>query len=283
MQVKHLRFRFKLSWVNNPDFIQKVAEIWNKPCHAEPAFYRIQNKLKKFKKYFKGWGFNRQGEKQEMQEELWELEHMEEDNILNAAQYMRKSDLQCESMRLLEEEELYWYKRSHEQWLLKGDNNTEFFHRIANGRKRKNTIFSSQEEDGLVEGDENLVSLATKYYKELFGPSTCYNIPLNPDLWGVEEKYLSIKMIHCVPFSESEVKYALFQKKHNKAAGPVEFYQACWDIIKSDIMELFNGLYMGKLDVSRISYGVITLLPKVVDADKIRQFRPICLLNCLYK
>jgi hypothetical protein len=87
----------------------------------------------------------------------------------------------------------------------------------------------------------------------------------------------------CKPFSESEVKYALFQKKHNKAAGPVEFYQACWDIIKSDIMELFNGLYMGKLDVSRISYGVITLLPKVVDADKIRQFRPICLLNCLYK
>jgi hypothetical protein len=201
---------------------------------------------------------------------------------------MRKSELQCENMRLLEEEDLYWYKRSHEQRLLKNDNNTEFFHRIANGRKRKNTIFSLQGEDGLVEGDENLVSLETKYYKELFGPSTCFNIPLNRDLWGEEEKVsVNENDSLCKPFSEIEVKYALSQMEHNKVVGPdkihVEFYQACWDIIKSDIMEFFNDLYKGKLDVSKINYGVITLLPKVVDADKIHQFRPICLLNFLYK
>ena len=28
---------------------------------------------------------------------------------------------------------------------------------------------------------------------------------------------------------------------------------------------------------------MITLLPKLVDACKIQQFKPICLLNCLYK
>jgi hypothetical protein len=28
---------------------------------------------------------------------------------------------------------------------------------------------------------------------------------------------------------------------------------------------------------------VITLLPKISDAEKIQQYRPICLLNCLYK
>ena len=33
----------------------------------------------------------------------------------------------------------------------------------------------------------------------------------------------------------------------------------------------------------RINYGIITLLPKVQDAEKIQQYRPICLLNCLYK
>jgi hypothetical protein len=56
-----------------------------------------------------------------------------------------------ELMKILEEEELYWYKRAHEKWLYEGahekwlyegDGNTEFFHRVANGRKRKNTIFS---------------------------------------------------------------------------------------------------------------------------------------------
>jgi hypothetical protein len=46
-------------------------------------------------------------------------------------------DLRVELYNILDEEELVWFKRSHEAWLLKGDNNTEHFHRIANGRKRK--------------------------------------------------------------------------------------------------------------------------------------------------
>jgi len=32
-----------------------------------------------------------------------------------------------------------------------------------------------------------------------------------------------------------------------------------------------------------LNYGIITLLPKVVDAERIQQFRPICFLNFLYK
>jgi hypothetical protein len=32
-----------------------------------------------------------------------------------------------------------------------------------------------------------------------------------------------------------------------------------------------------------LNYGVITLLPKTSDANKIQQFRPICLLRCIYK
>src|SRR4051794_8802829 len=32
-----------------------------------------------------------------------------------------------------------------------------------------------------------------------------------------------------------------------------------------------------------LTYGVITLLPKMVDANTISQFRPICLLRCTYK
>lgn len=64
---------------------------------------------------------------------------------------------------------------------------------------------------------------------------------------------------------------------------PIEFYQTCWDIIKKDLVELFDNFYNGNLDVSRMDYGIITLLPKIADATKIQQFRPICLLNCLYK
>jgi hypothetical protein len=61
--------------------------------------------------------------------------------------------------------------------------------------------------------------------------------------------------------------------ERNKAAGPdkipVDFFQSYWDIIKKDIMEIFKDLYDNKLHGSRLNYGVITLLPKIVDANKI--------------
>jgi hypothetical protein len=37
------------------------------------------------------------------------------------------------------------------------------------------------------------------------------------------------------------------------------------------------------LDIKRINYGIITLLSKVKEAERIQQFKLICLLNCLYK
>jgi hypothetical protein len=49
------------------------------------------------------------------------------------------------------------------------------------------------------------------------------------------------------------------------------------------MIELFADFYLGKLDIKRINYGIITLLPKTKEASRIQQFRPIYLLNCLYK
>jgi hypothetical protein len=64
-------------------------------------------------------------------------------------------------------------------------------------------------------------------------------------------------------------------EKH-KVAGPnkipIEFYQVYWDIVKNDIMQLFADFHDGKVEISRINYGVITLLPKVADAARIQQF-----------
>lgn len=75
--------------------------------------------------------------------------------------------------------------------------------------------------------------------------------------------------------------------ERNKAAGPdsipIDFYQTCWEVIKYDIIELFDDFHKGRLDISRLNYGIITSLPKITNADKMQQVRPICLLNCIYK
>jgi hypothetical protein len=38
-----------------------------------------------------------------------------------------------------------------------------------------------------------------------------------------------------------------------------------------------------QLDIKRLNFGVITLVPKLKEANTIKQYRPICLLNVDYK
>jgi hypothetical protein len=43
--LKHIEFKFELSWLKQPEFTDMVAEIWEKSCHAASAFDRVQIKL----------------------------------------------------------------------------------------------------------------------------------------------------------------------------------------------------------------------------------------------
>jgi hypothetical protein len=83
-----------------------------------------------------------------LQDKIWKVEQIEECTPLSLDQVANKTKWMGELMTILEEEELYWYKRENETWLYDGDNNTKYFHRIANGRRRKNTIFSLENEEG---------------------------------------------------------------------------------------------------------------------------------------
>ena len=54
--------------------------------------------------------------------------------------------------------------------LLEGDDNTKYFHLVANRRHRKQCIFKLKQEDGVIEGDAELKAYITNYYKGLFRP-----------------------------------------------------------------------------------------------------------------
>ena len=249
-------------------------------------------KLKRIKKYFRGWGSNLFGHnkkrRQELKNELSQMELLEESVGLSPEEHHLRFQIQVELFDLYSEEEAHWFQKAHGKWLLEGDLNTSYFHRIANGRRRKNSVQSLQNGEILIEGIENLIQHATEYYKELFGPAPGNMFQLDPNLWSLEEKISEEDNIELSrPFTIEEVKYALFSMETNKAPGPdnipVEFYQHCWEVVKNDIMRLFLDFYNNNFDVQRLNYGVITLLPKMAEANRIQQFRPICLLRCIYK
>lgn len=78
-------------------------------------------------------------------------------------------------------EEMQWQKRGGEKWLLQGDANTGYFHNKANGRKKKCSIFSLEDDDRVITGEHQLREHIEGYYKLLFGPEEENGIELEDD------------------------------------------------------------------------------------------------------
>jgi hypothetical protein len=80
-----------------------------------------------------------------------------------------KNQSNAEIAKLLHEEEIKWYQRSKSQFILEGYANTRYFHSVANGRHRKKLTHSLIQDEGTIEGHENLKLYITNYNKGLFG------------------------------------------------------------------------------------------------------------------
>ena len=54
-------------------------------------------------------------------------------------------------------------------------------------------------------------------------------------------------------------------------------------MVKWDLKALVDSFAKGEINIARLNYGIITLVPKTNDAKQIQKFRPICLLNVSFK
>jgi hypothetical protein len=176
-----------------------------------------------------------------------------------------KHCLKLSLVHLLREEEIKWYKRSKSNKLLKGDINTKYFHLLANGKHRK-LIFQLEDDGQIIKGDEQLEAYIIEYYKSLFGPPECEGFSLNENQRNdVQQISTEENTKLTTTFTEKEVKEAILMK-HSSAPNPdgfpTEFYQVLWEIIKGDLMALFEEFHEGKLSLCNLNFGIITLLPK---------------------
>jgi hypothetical protein len=84
-----------------------------------------------------------------------------------------------------------------------------------------------------------------------------------------------------------EIHKVVMELKDNSAPGPNGFsfgvFKKCWESYKEDLFAMFQAFFRGELDIKRLNFGVITLVPKLKEANTIKQYRPICLLNVDYK
>jgi hypothetical protein len=170
-----------------------------------------------------------------------ELEALVEVRPLSTQEIELKSQSNAQIANLLREEELKWYQYSKSQFIFEGDSNTRYFHSVANGRHRKKHIHSLVQEEGTIEGQEQLKVYITNYYKNLFGDPDEENFTMN------EAKIEDIPQVSpqetgllTAPYTEEEVK------KGDFPYGTQQASRSGW--FSSRVLSNFLGHHQGRPD-----------------------------------
>jgi hypothetical protein len=88
-------------------------------------------------------------------------------------------------------------------------------------------------------------------------------------------------------FTPEELDVVLKETKTDTAPGPnglpVMFYKKFWPMLRRPVLQILNGFAMGTVDIARLNFGILSLIPKVTGAVDIKQFCPIALINVIFK
>nr|CAD1817376.1 unnamed protein product [Ananas comosus var. bracteatus] len=146
-----------------------------------------------------------------------------------------------------------------------GDDNTKFFHSIANGRRRVSEIGPIVDEELTITGEEDKKNYFYRKFKERFTPEVL--APKSVGDWKdlFQENSVSAAKLSTLtrPFQLAEIKNAVFHLGKDKAPGPdgfpLSFYQAFWNTVKEDIMNIFLEMWKGNLSTHPIDFAYICL------------------------
>ena len=90
-----------------------------------------------------------------------------------------------------------------------------------------------------------------------------------------------------VPLSHEEIELVVSSWKPNSASGSdgfsLSFFKKFWPVLKHLVYAIIIGLCLGTVDISRLNYVIISLLPKLKGGNSICMFRTIAFINNIAK
>ncbi|GKU98554.1 hypothetical protein SLEP1_g11546 [Rubroshorea leprosula] len=255
-------FRVFDAWQQHPQFRKAVEDKWKDLNVEGHAGYRCLQKLKRLKEFLKGWNkevfgnmetqFNNVAEKVEridLKNEVVELEGSEVKQ--------RKEGFQ-QIWDMLRMRESIWKQKSRSDWVKLGDQNTRYFHKVANGRKAQNSIQGITSDGHWVEEPVMVKKEVMSYFRKAFQEESWDR----PKPTNIEFKRISEEQMKWLerPFTVEEIEEGLKSCDGSKAPGP-------------DGCKLVKGL----------NSSFLTLIPKKLNTKELKDFRPISLIGCVYK
>ncbi|XP_022850571.1 uncharacterized protein LOC111372446 [Olea europaea var. sylvestris] len=238
-------FRFEKMWLKVDGFGERVRTWWASYKFRGSPSYVLDQKLKALKGDLKRWNEKEVGDvnwrKNQCTLEIEKLDRKEECRGLGGDERERHQELRGDLERLVEMEEISWRQKSRVKWLREGDKCTQFFHRVANSNRRNNCISMLEVDEVTFEDLQDIGTQMVSFYQNLYKEQ----FDRKPELEGLEFSTISEEDVSWLErlFGEDEIREVVFSMNDDRAPGPdgfsFAFYKACWEVIRSDIVDVF--------------------------------------------
>ena len=147
-------FSFELGWFEREGFMELIAAEWARDMGGSSSVERWQNKIRHLRQFLRGWAKHQSGlykvEKERLIRIINELDVKAESILLNTSERDIKNEAEKKLQTLMREEEMKWALRAKVSKIVQGDDNTQFFHMIANGKHRKKKIMQLEQDEGTL-------------------------------------------------------------------------------------------------------------------------------------
>ncbi|XP_045791342.1 uncharacterized protein LOC123886049 [Trifolium pratense] len=169
--------------------------------------------------------------------------------------------------------------------LFEGDANSKYFHSVLASRRRRNSLAVIQVDGVTVEGVNPIRQAVFSHFESHFQAP----IVDRPGIDDLQFKRLNLVEIGGLtkPFSETEVKQAVWDCDSYKSPGPdginFSFIKDFWVELRGDVMRFISDFHRNGRLTKGINSTFIALIPKTDSPQRLSDFRPISLVGSLYK
>ena len=228
-------FKFENMWLKVKGFVDRVKQWWDGYSFAGSPSFILAQKSKALKADFKKkWNKEEFGDlafrKKNMLTKLMGLNAREELVSLSNEEQIRRLQLEGDIEQFASLEETSWKQKSWALYVKEGDNNTRYFHRLANSHRNANHIKRIEVDGVLYEDESDVHSQLVLFYQGLYKETKVGNPTMDELVFACieEDERLSLEK----EFSKEEVIQVLREMEGDKAPSldgfTMTFFHKCW-------------------------------------------------------
>ncbi|GJR77917.1 RNA-directed DNA polymerase, eukaryota [Tanacetum coccineum] len=171
------------------------------------------------------------------------------------------------------------------KWAIEGDENSRFFHGIINKKRNIRSIRGVMVDGKWIEDPKSVKQEFLEHFSKRFckpgDPMATIQMDFPNQINLVQRDELESEI------SNDEIKKAVWECGSDKAPGPdgftFGFFRHFWYLIDKEVQDAVRYFFHYNDLPNGCNSSFIALIPKIPDANLVKDFRPISLIGSIYK